>query len=54
MLIFPIEASKSWASLTPEKFPRICAYLELMKSRASYEAAEKKVVEIEGSFKPVF
>ncbi|TVY59566.1 hypothetical protein LSUE1_G010105, partial [Lachnellula suecica] len=52
MLIFPIEACKSWAGLTQAKYPKIWNYLELMKQRESYKAAEKKVIEIEGSFKP--
>jgi hypothetical protein len=28
--------------------------LDLMKNRESYKLAEKNVIEIEGSFKPVF
>lgn len=54
LMIFPIEASKSWASLTPDKYPAICAYLDVMKRRESYKLAEKKIIEIEGTFKPVF
>jgi glutathione S-transferase len=54
LLIFPIEACQSWAGLGPERFPKLCAYLDMMKQRESYKIAEKKVIEIEGSFKPVF
>lgn len=54
LMIFPIEACKSWASLTPDEFPKLCAYLDVMKQFESYKVAEKKVIEIEGSFKPVF
>ena len=53
LMIFPIEACKSWAGLTPTRFPKLCAYLDMMKKRPSYQEAERKVVEIEGSFKAV-
>jgi hypothetical protein len=51
--MFPVEACKSWAGLTAVKFPKLCAFLDLMKGRESYKVAEKKIIEIEGSFKPV-
>jgi glutathione S-transferase len=54
LMIFPVEFSKSMAGLTSEKFPKLCAYLDKIKERESYKAAERKVIEIEGSFKPVF
>jgi len=54
LMIFPIEIGKSWGALTPMKFPKLCGYLDLMEGRELYKAAEWKVVEIEGSFKPVF
>jgi glutathione S-transferase len=54
LVIFPIQACKQWASLTPAKFPKVCAYLDLMESRDSYKEAERRIIEIEGSFKPVF
>jgi adenylate kinase family enzyme len=53
-MIFLIKAPKKRASLTLDKFPRTCAYLDLMKNRESYKAVEKKVIVIEGSFKLVF
>ena len=54
LMIFPIEACKSWASLTPDEFPKLCAYSDMMKRFESYKVAEKRVTEIEGSFKPVY
>jgi glutathione S-transferase len=53
MMILPIELCMSWAGLTSAKFPKLCAYLDLMRQRESFKVAEKKIVEIEGSFKPV-
>ncbi|TVY44885.1 Glutathione S-transferase [Lachnellula subtilissima] len=54
LMMFPIQIGKSWAAWTPVKFPKLCGYLNLMEGRESYKAAERKVIEIEGSFKPVF
>ena len=54
MMIFPIEASKPWAGLSAAKYPTLVAYLDKLKERESYKRAEKKVIEIEGKFKPMF
>jgi glutathione S-transferase len=54
MMIFPLEASKAWAGLSEAKHPKLCAYLNWLKERDSYKTAEKKVIEVVGSFKPMF
>lgn len=46
-LMFAIELCTSWAGLTSVKFPKLCGYLDLMKTRESYKAAEKRVIGIE-------
>lgn len=53
IMIFPIELCKSWADLTPSKFPKLCAYLDLMKQCDSFKIAEEKTTEVENSFKKV-
>lgn len=54
MMIFPLEGSKAWAGLDEKKYPLLCRYLDKIKERESYKRAEKRVMDVEGSFKPVF
>ncbi|TVY94094.1 Glutathione S-transferase [Lachnellula willkommii] len=49
LMMFAVELCQSWAALTSVKFPKLCGYLDLMKRRESYKAAERRVAEIEGS-----
>lgn len=53
MMMFPIEGAKEWAGLDAKKYPLLYAYLDRLKGRESYKKAEQRIVEIEGSFKPV-
>jgi len=54
MMIFPLEAAKEWASLSQSKHPKLCAYLDRLTARDSSKRAEKRVIDVAGSFKPVF
>jgi glutathione S-transferase len=49
---FPLEAAKGRATLTEEKYPRICAYVDRLTEREGYKRAVQKIVEIEGSYDP--
>jgi len=46
LMSFPIEECISLAKLTPDRFPKICNFAELMKSRESSVAAQKRVADI--------
>jgi len=55
MIIFPLQAAKEWAGLpTASSHPKLSAYLERLTARQSYKNAQKKIVQVNGSFKPVF
>ncbi|KAJ9611350.1 bifunctional glutathione transferase/peroxidase [Cladophialophora chaetospira] len=54
MLVFPLQAAQAWAGLSKARYPVLMAYLERMVEREAYKQAERRVVEVEGSFKPVF
>jgi glutathione S-transferase len=54
MIIFPLQAAKEWAGLSKDTHPKLLAYLERLTARESSKRAEKRVIEVAGSFKPVF
>lgn len=53
MIIYPLQAAKEWADLSPTTHSKLCAYLVGLTARESYYRAEKKVISVAGRFKPV-
>jgi len=54
MMIFPLQAAQAWAGLEKARYPVLCAYLERLVAREAYQRAEGRVLQVQGSFKPVF
>lgn len=54
MIIFPLQAAKEWAGLSTATHPKLIAYLDRLIARESYSNAQKKVIAVNGEFKPVF
>lgn len=52
LMSFPLEASKGRVGLTPEQYPKLCAYVDRIHEREAYKKAVNKIVEIEGSYDP--
>lgn len=48
MMIFPLEAGTKRAGITPEKYPKLAAYVERVHSREAYQRAIKKAEETTG------
>jgi len=53
MIIFPLQAAKEWAGLSPTTHGKLCAYLDRLMTRESYSKAQKKAITVTGGFKPV-
>jgi glutathione S-transferase len=48
MMIFPLEAGQRRAGVTPEKFPKLSAYIDRIHERDAYQRAIKKIEEVTG------
>jgi glutathione S-transferase len=48
MMIFPLEAGGNRAGITPDKYPRLTAFVERIQSRDAYKRAIKRVEEATG------
>ena len=53
MMSLPLEASKGRAGLTQEKYPQLWAYVERLESREAYKRAVQKIIDVDGSYKPI-
>lgn len=49
---FPLDAAKSRAGLTKQKYPNLYAYIDRLESSESYKRAVQKIIDIEGSYNP--
>jgi len=52
LMIFPLEMSEESAGKTPDKYPKICAYVDRIKEREAYKKAVQKIIEVEGEYNP--
>lgn len=48
MMIFPLEAGSRRAGITPQKYPKLAAFVERIHAREAYQRAVKKVEEATG------
>ena len=53
LMSFPLEAAKGRAGMTPDKYPRLCEYVERLQAREAYKRAVQKVIDIEGEYNPL-
>lgn len=47
---FPLEASRSRVGLTPDKYPKLCEYVDRIRERPAYKRAVQQIVDLEGSY----
>lgn len=48
MMSFPLEAGSKRAGITPEKYPKLAAFVERIHARDAYQRATKKIEEVTG------
>lgn len=53
MMIFPLEAARSKAGLTKDKYPKLYAYVDRILERPAYKRAVEKIEQIEGSYRSI-
>ena len=52
VMSFPLGAAKGRAGLTEDKYPKLCAYVEMLQEREAYKKAIEEIVRIEGKYDP--
>lgn len=52
LMSFPLEAAKGRAGLTPDKYPKLCDYVERLQARDAFKRAVQKIIDIEGEYNP--
>lgn len=53
MLIFPLEAARSKAGMTKDKYPRLNAYVDRILDRPAYKRAVEKIEQVEGRYQSI-
>ncbi|KAI9681113.1 MAG: hypothetical protein M1817_002395 [Caeruleum heppii] len=53
IMSFPLEASRGRAGLTPDKYPKLCEYIDRIQARPAYKRAVQKIIDVEGSYSPL-
>ncbi|KAI9810106.1 MAG: hypothetical protein M1827_006717 [Pycnora praestabilis] len=50
IMSFPLIAARGRAGLTPELYPKLCAYMDRLEKRDAYQKAIQKIVDVEGYY----
>lgn len=50
LLSFPLIAARGRAGLNPDKYPKLCAYIDRLQERDAHKRAVEKIIEVEGSY----
>lgn len=50
LLSFPLIAGRGRSGLTKEAYPKLWAYVDMLEEEPGYQAAVKKIIEIDGKF----
>ncbi|KAI9752748.1 MAG: hypothetical protein M4579_005504 [Chaenotheca gracillima] len=52
LMSFPLEASKGRVGLTPDLYPKLCAYTDRLQQLDANKRAVQKIIDVEGSYNP--
>ncbi|KAI9734889.1 MAG: hypothetical protein M1834_001969 [Cirrosporium novae-zelandiae] len=53
LVSFPLEACIMRSIATPDKYPKLCAYVQKLQESEAYKKAVQKIIEVEGEYKTI-